>query len=87
VDTCDASTNFDITLAVYTITGAQCAQIACNDDASDPTKGSCSVGIGGTSAFIGHSTVGAIPANSDVYVVVSAYSVQGGTFKVTIEEV
>jgi len=87
VDTCDASTNFDITLAIYTVTGAQCAQIACNDDASDPDKGSCSVGTASLSAFIGHSTVGAIPANSDVYVVVSAYSVQGGTFKVTIEEV
>lgn len=85
VDTCDASTTFDITLAVYTVNGGACAQIACNDDGADPLLGSCA--NNGVAAFINHDEVAAVPANSDVYVVVSAYSATGGSFKVHIVEV
>jgi hypothetical protein len=84
VDTCDASTTFDITLAVYTVNGGACAQIACNDDGHDPLLGYCDNRV---AAFINHDEVAAVPANSDVYVVVSAYSQTGGTFKVHIVEV
>ena len=85
VDTCDPSTTFDITLAVYTVNGGACAQIACNDDGYDPLNTrDCGNEY---SSFINHDEVAAVPANSDVYVVVSAYSATGGSFKVHIVEV
>jgi hypothetical protein len=82
-NSCDVTTQFDMAFAIWTVDKAAgtCSQLACNDDAVDPAVGACNVGAGGAS-FLQH----VIPANSDLYLVLSAFSVDPGTFKIHITE-
>jgi hypothetical protein len=82
-NSCDADTKFDVVFAIYDISDAgACTQVVCADDEVDPALGECKDGKGIGAAFIHHT----IPANSDLYLILSSFSKMPGTFKLHITE-